>query len=158
VDNSVENLVDNSEDNRVENKQDLESQVPQWIETWSKYILTQYSTASGLDEQALELVQEILLATTQGDSCISAEAQNTALLKPLIVTHDIEEPDIVEHGLAETVVAPFVQQHGLIYLYRYWQLERRLAIQVARLKQQKIQHVDVVAFDRFSPDPHQKLL
>jgi exodeoxyribonuclease V alpha subunit len=66
----------------------------------------------------------------------------------LIVTHDIEEPDIVEHGLAETVVAPFVQQHGLIYLYRYWQLERRLAIQVARLKQQKIQHVDVVAFDR----------
>jgi exodeoxyribonuclease V alpha subunit len=55
--------------------------------------------------------------------------------------------DIVEHDLAETVVAPFVQQHGLIYLYRYWQLERRLAIQVARLKQQKIQHVDVVAFD-----------
>jgi len=156
VDNSVENLVDNSEDNRVENKQDLESQVPQWIETWSKYILAQYSTDSGLDEQTLELVQEILLATTQGDSCISAEAQNTALLKPLIVAHDIEEPDIVEHSLAETVVAPFVQQHGLIYLYRYWQLERRLAIQVARLKQQKIQPVDVVAFDQLLTDPHQK--
>ena len=156
MDNSVENLVDNSEDNRVENKQDLESQVPQWIETWSKYILAQYSTASGLDEQTLELVQEILLATTQGDSCISAEAQNIALLKPLIVTHDIEEPDIVEHDLAKTAVAPFVQQHGLIYLYRYWQLERRLAIQVARLKQQKIQPVDVVAFDQLLTDPHQK--
>ncbi|WP_423853250.1 exodeoxyribonuclease V subunit alpha [Acinetobacter guillouiae] len=140
----------------MENKQDLESQVPQWIETWSKYILAQYSTASGLDEQTLELVQEILLATTQGDSCISAEAQNTALLKPLIVEPTIEEPDIVKHGLAETVVAPFVQQHGLIYLYRYWQLERRLAIQVTRLKQQKIQHVDVVAFDQLLTDPHQK--
>lgn len=150
VDKCVENLVDNSEDNCVENKQDLASQVPQWIETWSKYVLTQYSTASHMHEdayaQALELVQEILLATTQGDSCIAKQGKNTAILATLIANDQV----------AQTEVAPFVQDDEFVYLYRYWQLEQRLATQVLRLKQQAIQQVDVSAYDDLLSDEHQK--
>ena len=150
VDKCVENLVDNSEDNCVENKQDLASQVPQWIETWSKYVLTQYSTASHMHEdayaQALELVQEILLATTQGDSCIAKQGRNTAVLDTLIS----------DDQTVQTEVAPFVQDDEFVYLYRYWQLEQRLATQVLRLKQQAIQQVDVSAYDDLLSDEHQK--
>lgn len=150
VDKCVENLVDNSEDNCVENKQDLASQVPQWIETWSKYVLTQYSTASHMHEdayaQALELVQEVLLATTQGDSCIAKQGRNTAVLDTLIS----------DDQTAQTEVAPFVQDDEFVYLYRYWQLEQRLATQVLRLKQQAIQQVDVSAYDDLLTDEHQK--
>ncbi|RZG49096.1 exodeoxyribonuclease V subunit alpha [Acinetobacter wuhouensis] len=150
MDKCVENLVDNSEDNCVENKQDLASQVPQWIETWSKYVLTQYSTASHMHEdayaQALELVQEILLATTQGDSCIAKQGKNTAILATLIANDQV----------AQTEVAPFVQDDEFVYLYRYWQLEQRLATQVLRLKQQAIQQVDVSAYDDLLSDEHQK--
>lgn len=150
VDKYVENLVDNSEDNCVENKQDLASQVPQWIETWSKYVLTQYSTASHMHEdayaQALELVKEILSATTQGDSCIAKQGKNTAILATLIANDQV----------AQTEVAPFVQDDEFVYLYRYWQLEQRLATQVLRLKQQAVQQVDVSAYDDLLSDEHQK--
>lgn len=150
VDKCVENLVDNSEDNCVENKQDLASQVPQWIETWSKYVLTQYSTASHMHEdayaQALELVQEVLLATTQGDSCIAKQGRNTAVLDTLIS----------DDQTVQTEVAPFVQDDEFVYLYRYWQLEQRLATQVLRLKQQAIQQVDVSAYDDLLSDGHQR--
>ena len=146
VDNCVENLVDNSEDNCVENQQDLESQVPQWIETWSKYVLTQYSTAAQLDEYALELAQEILLASTQGDSCIPIQDKDTTRLRSLMIQAEI----------AENAVAPFVQDHEYLYLYRYWQLERRLAKQIKRLSVQSIAQVDVSAFDELLTDVHQK--
>ncbi|RZG92460.1 exodeoxyribonuclease V subunit alpha [Acinetobacter sp. WCHAc060033] len=150
MDKYVENLVDNSEDNCVENKQDLASQVPQWIETWSKYVLTQYSTASHMHEdayaQALELVKEILSATTQGDSCIAKQGKNTAILATLIANDQV----------AQTEVAPFVQDDEFVYLYRYWQLEQRLATQVLRLKQQAVQQVDVSAYDDLLSDEHQK--
>lgn len=146
MDNCVENLVDNSEDNCVENQQDLESQVPQWIETWSKYVLAQYSTGSKLDEYALELAQEILLAGIQGDSCISAKDKNTTGLKPLMI----------EVGNTEGGVAPFVLDHEYLYLYRYWQLESRLAQQIKRLSMQSIAQVDVSAFNELLTDAHQK--
>jgi exodeoxyribonuclease V alpha subunit len=146
VGNYVENLVDNSEDNCVENQQDLKSQVPQWIESWSKYVLTQYSTANKLDEDALELVQEILLASIQGDSCISLQAKKIDVLGSLVVDADA--------GI--NTVAPFVQEHEFLYLYRYWQLEQRLAQQIKRLSVQPIAQVDVSVFDELLIDPDQK--
>jgi len=146
VDNFVENLVDNSEDNCVENKHDLQSQVPQWIEVWGKYVLNQYSTASELNEEAFKLLQEILLATTQGDSCIPIDNKNMAALQSLIMNaNDVQ-----------STVAPFVKDHEYLYLYRYWQLEQRLASQVVRLKQQYIQQIDVVEFNDLLDDSYQK--
>ena len=132
--------MDNSEDNCVENKQDLESQVPQWIETWSKYVLTQYSTGTDTDPnaEAIRLAQDILLATTQGDSCISAAGRDIASFKSLMIKNtQISSFD------GRVQVAPFIEDNQFLYLYRYWQLEHRLAIQVGRLKQQKIESVNI---------------
>ena len=130
--------MDNSEDNCVENKQDLESQVPQWIETWSKYVLTQYSTGTEPNAEAIRLAQDILLATTQGDSCISAAGRDISSFKSLMIKNtQISSFD----GRAQ--VAPFIEDNQFLYLYRYWQLEHRLAIQVGRLKQQKIESVNI---------------
>ena len=150
MDNCVEKLVDNSEDNHVENKQDLKSQQPQWIETWAKYLLKHYSTASteleNLDEKVVELMSEVLLASVQGDSCIPLQDKKIDILQSLIV----------DEQQAEQVVAPFVKDQESIYLYRYWQLEQRLAKQVIRLKQQQVQIVDVNACDTLLTDQYQK--
>ncbi len=150
MDNCVENLVDNSEDNCVENRQDLESQVPQWIATWSKYILQQSSTGSDLherlNEDSLELVQDILLAITRGDSCIHHAGKNIQSLDQLV----IDEQDALHQ------VAPFVADDEYLYMYRYWNLEQRLATQIMRLKQQQIQAVDIQAFEHLLQDEHQK--
>lgn len=130
--------MDNSEDNCVENKQDLESQVPQWIETWSKYVLTQYSAGTDPNAEAIRLAQDILLAATQGDSCISAAGRDISSFKSLMIKNtQISSFD----GRAQ--VAPFIEDNQFLYLYRYWQLEHRLAIQVGRLKQQKIESVNI---------------
>ena len=142
--------MDNSEDNCVENNRNLASLVPQWIEAWSKYVLTQYSTGTEKHEDALELVQEILLATLQGDSCISASGKNTASLQSLIVQDTQLQPLVASQQLA-----PFVQDEEFLYLYRYWQLEQRLASQVIRLKRQEIEKVDITPFQHLLDDPYQ---
>ena len=166
VDNSVENLMDNSEDNYVENKQKLESHIPQWIADWSKYILQQYSTgsdsASKLHEDSLELMQQVLLATLQGDSCVTLSDLKGVAEDD--VNNDAEKSQkvsalgkvAIDHLLAENTVAPFVYDDEALYLYRYWKLEQRLATQVVRLKQQNITVVDITPFVDLLEDIHQK--
>ena len=166
VDNSVENLMDNSEDNCVENKQKLESHIPQWIADWSKYILQQYSTGSGLalklHEDSLELMQQVLLATLQGDSCVTLSDLKGVAEDD--VNNDAEKSQkvsalgkvAIDHLLAENTVAPFVYDDAALYLYRYWKLEQRLATQVVRLKQQNITVVDITPFVDLLEDIHQK--
>lgn len=166
VDNSVENLMDNSEDNCVENKQKLESHIPQWIADWSKYILQQYSTGSGLalklHEDSLELMQQVLLATLQGDSCVTLSDLKDVAEDD--VNNDAEKSQkvsalgkvAIDHLLAENTVAPFVYDDEALYLYRYWKLEQRLATQVVRLKQQNITVVDITPFVDLLEDIHQK--
>ena len=102
--------MDNSEDNCVENKQLLENQVPQWIETWSKYILTQYSTASEPNAEAMVIAQEILLAITQGDSCISAKGRDTSSFQSLMIK-DTQINRLDDHAQ----VAPFVEDDQFLY-------------------------------------------
>lgn len=153
VDKHVDNLMDNSEDNCVENNQELKTQAPQWIETWSKHVLAQYSTGSEqtLDEQqtALAMIQSVLLATLQGDSCVllqDEQHQDLRILQSLVAE---------DQGTA-TKVAPLIYDQNALYLYRYWQLEQRLAVQVARLKQQQINAVNISAFEHLLEDEHQK--
>ena len=134
----------------MENKQDLEHQLPQWIETWSKYILQQSSTGRDLDQKsnhpALGLVQDLLLSSTRGDSCIRRHHQNIQLLDNLVI----------DEKKAHTQIAPFVVDNEYVYLYRYWNLEKRLATQILRLKQQKVGQVDIQAFTHLLEDPYQK--
>ena len=142
----VENLVDNSEDNCVENKQKLENPMPEWIATWSQYIVQQFSTASAFDQQALALIQQLLLATTHGDSCIQREDHALQLLQNLVQ----------DEAAAHTQVRPFVVDDEYVYLYRYWRLEQRLAMQIMRLKQQQIAAVDVQSFEHLLEEAQQK--
>lgn len=146
MDKYVENLVDNSEDNCVENALKTQDQVPQWIETWSRFILNQQNNTDQTDDQSLELVQDILMAMQAGDSCISLEDRS---LKGL--SHHVILDTEAEHR-----VAPFVYDHDYIYLYRYWHLEQRLSTEIARLKSQSITAVEIDKYQHLLEDPQQK--
>lgn len=144
----VDNYVYNSEDNCVENKQDFDTHVSQWIEIWSKYILMQYSTGTEAHKDALALLQDLLLATTYGDSCLLMKNRNVASVQSLVMQDiDFDQPQ---------KVAPLVQDGQFLYLYRYWQLEQRLATQIARLKQQTINPVDISKYTDLLEDEYQK--
>lgn len=146
MDKYVENVVDNSEDKCVENIQQLESQIPEWIQTWSDYILKGYPHSEKSHDQALELIQEILMAMLNGDSCIERENKNINVL----------ESHVIADTIAETTVAPFVYDDKYLYLYRYWHLEQSLATQIARLKLQRIPAIDISGFEHLLEDQHQK--
>lgn len=138
--------MDNFEDNCVENKQNLEAQSPQWITTWAEYILKQSSTTSKLNEDSIKLIEHILLATLQGDSCFAKGQYSVALLDSLILNEQ----------QALSAVAPFVVDEHYFYLYRYWKLEQRLALQIQRLVQQDIESIDIQVFEHLLEDEHQK--
>ena len=146
MDNNVENQVDNFEDNCVENVQDLETDVPQWIRTWAKYLIKKSTLDLNLNEDSTKLIEQILLANGQGDSCLKRPSQFDLSFASLA----IDEQD------AKQQVAPFVYDENYVYLYRYWQLEYRLAQQIQRLTQQKIQSINIDSFEHLLPDIHQK--
>lgn len=146
MDNLVGNCVYNFEDNCVENRQQLESQTPQWIRTWAQYLLKQSPVSLNLNEASLNLIEQILLATTRGDSCFERGQFSIDLLGDLTV--DAEQA--MQH------IAPFVHDAEYFYLYRYWQLEQRLAQQISRLMTQKVEAVDLTNFHHLLEDEHQK--
>lgn len=146
MDNSVEKYVDKFEDNCVENNQKLEDQSPQWVKTWAELMLQHSAIAPELREKSTKLIEDIMVATLQGDSCLAKEAYLATDLQDLVVDD--------QHALDQ--VAPFVVDEQYFYLYRYWKLEQRLAEQIQRLKQQQLEEVDVSAFDYLLEDPFQK--
>lgn len=135
----------------MENKQDLDIQTPQWIVVWSQYLLQQFSTGSHQLDQAKSLIEKVLEANLQGDSCIAQQGQNIQSLGHLALSELALSEDRTQNQ-----VVPFVYDAQYLYLYRYWKLEQRLATQVIRLKQQKIQSIDVTSFDDLLTDVHQK--
>ena len=142
----VEKPVDNSEDNSVENKQDLDLALPAWIETWSQYLLAQSPTSSAWRGAATDLIHQILLAMTRGESCIAVTQSQILALQHLGVGQ----------YSAFDQVAPFVYDDQYVYLYRYWQLEQRLAKQIIRIQQQELDVVDTKNFQHLLSDPQQK--
>ncbi len=152
VDKFVENSVDNSEDNCVENSQNLENELPQWVSNWTNYLLQQYLNNEKLHEDSFKIISEILMTSLQGDSCLKRERQNVDNLTPLF----IDENKIHDKNQQQQHVAPFVFDDEYLYLYRYWQLEKRLAQQVIRLKQQHIEQISTQDFDHLLSDLHQK--
>src|SRR5690606_50104 len=91
-------------------------------------------------------IEQVLMASTVGDSCIDLKGEVIQDLSRLLVSAE----------LAEQQVAPFVYDRNYLYLYRYWQLEQRLARQVYRLKQQTIVPVDCTKYEKLLTDPFQK--
>lgn len=147
MDKFVENIVDKFEDSCVVNSQILEDQYPQWIINWANYIVRQHPMSEELQETSLKLISEVLDASLQGDSCILQEQGTTQHLGSLCLS---------ELQAQASQFAPFVYDDEYLYLYRYWQLEQRLAQQVIRLKQQKIPAIDLKDFDDLLSDIHQK--
>src|SRR5699024_11013268 len=100
-----------------------------------------------LRETSLKLISEDLDAPLQRDSCILQEQGTTQHLGSLCLSELQAQP---------SQAPPFVYDDEYLYLYRYWQLEQRLAQQVIRLKQQKIPAIDLEDFDDLLSDIHQK--
>ncbi|MBU3847897.1 MAG: exodeoxyribonuclease V subunit alpha [Candidatus Acinetobacter avistercoris] len=130
----------------MENNQHLENQTPQWISSWAEFILKQSSLSVKIDENSIKLVEQILLATLQGDSCIARTEQSIELLNHFMISAE----------QAEKEVAPFVYDDEYLYLYRYWGLEQRLSVQVKRLKQQQLTEIDIQPYAHLLEDEYQK--
>lgn len=129
----------------MENKQSKEGQSAEWISTWSRFIRQKPLSHAPQQETGSDIIEQVLEAIQQGDSCISASSEQAETLNDLVVSvADIEQQ-----------IAPFVFDEQRLYLYRYWALEQSLAQQVARLKQQKIAVVDISAYPNLLTDEHQ---
>lgn len=150
MDKHVYNLVDKRvgkfEDNSVD-KQDNEQPEPiSWLNRWSNYLAQTPFSQSAQTESAAQLLQQLVEASLQGDSCIDINAAQLAALDDLVVSSE----------LADRQVAPCVHDQQGLALYRYWQLEQRLAQQICRLKQQTIQAIAIPAQHKLLEDEYQQ--
>ncbi|TCH64862.1 exodeoxyribonuclease V subunit alpha [Acinetobacter sp. ANC 4862] len=129
----------------MENKQYKEGQSAEWISTWSQFIRQKPFSHASQQENSSDIIEQVLEAIQQGDSCISATQAQADTLNDLVVSvSNIQQQ-----------IAPFVYEDNRLYLYRYWALEQSLAQQVARLKQQNIEAVDISAYPNLLTDEHQ---
>nr|WP_213032986.1 exodeoxyribonuclease V subunit alpha [Acinetobacter sp. ANC 4470] len=122
-----------------------DDQSAEWISTWSRFIRQKPFSHAPKHENSNDIIEQVLEAIQQGDSCISASSEQAETLNDLVVS--------VAH--IEQQIAPFVFDEQRLYLYRYWALEQSLAQQVARLKQQHIAAVDISAYPNLLTDEHQ---
>ncbi|OTG84366.1 exodeoxyribonuclease V subunit alpha [Acinetobacter sp. ANC 5054] len=90
---------------------------------WISYLLEQYLPQSSDQQQANELIQQLMQAVQNGDSCKVLTPTQIHCLAPIVQpeTQAIQQP------------SPLVFDGQRLYLYRYWALEHALAQQVARL-------------------------
>lgn len=82
----------------------------------------------------------------QGDSCIEISPEQIEALGQLVIS--------AEQAISQ--VAPCVHDGQGLALYRYWNLEQRLAEQIRRLKQQPIQPISCEGYLELLTDPHQQ--
>ncbi|AXY55592.1 exodeoxyribonuclease V subunit alpha [Acinetobacter chinensis] len=143
--------MDNFEDNHVEtlsitSQPDTENQVDEWIQQWSSYILGAPYNTEPVSDSAKQLVQQLLLAAQQGDSCLLVNQHQVMTLGQMVQNS----------AYAENSVIPFVHDGERLYLYRYWSLEQQLSDQVLRLKQQTLEAVNIEAYQELLTDPFQR--
>lgn len=91
-------------------------------------------------------MQQLIEASLQGDSCIEISPEQIETLGQLVTSAE----------QAKSQVAPCVHDGQGLALYRYWNLEQRLAEQIRRLKQQPIQPVSCEEHLDLLTDPHQR--
>jgi exodeoxyribonuclease V alpha subunit len=142
----VDKRVSNSVDSSVSQKKNQKSEQMDWLNSWSAYLTQAPFSHSSQPEHATQILQQLVQASLQGDSCIEFDPIQLEALGDLVVSSDV----------ATTQVAPCVYDQQGLALYRYWQLEQRLALQICRLKRQTIQVVDVSEYQTLLTDPHQQ--
>ena len=146
VNNLVDKRVGKCEDNFVEKIINDQSETTTWLNQWSRYLTQTPFSKSAHAHHAAQVLQQLIEASMQGDSCIPVDANQIEALGDLAVSS--------EH--AKHQVAPCVYDQQGLALYRYWQLEQRLSQQILRLKQQEIQSIDISSFSELLSDTHQQ--
>ncbi|WP_406565294.1 exodeoxyribonuclease V subunit alpha [Acinetobacter chinensis] len=130
----------------ITSQPDTENQVDEWIQQWSSYILGAPYNTEPVSDSAKQLVQQLLLAAQQGDSCLLVNQHQVMTLGQMVQNS----------AYAENSVIPFVHDGERLYLYRYWSLEQQLSDQVLRLKQQTLEAVNIEAYQELLTDPFQR--
>lgn len=131
----------------MENEQIHVSQQSAHLMAWIDYLCQPPFSSATFDAAAKMLIQQLLEAMQEGNSCIPASAEQTALLHHLVLDRSQQAQGI----------APFIFENQQLYLYRYWQLEQAVATQIARIKSQAITPVNLSERDRnLLTDPQQK--
>jgi len=150
VDKSVYNLVDKRvgkfEDNSVDKLISGQSEQMTWLNMWSNYLTQAPFSQSAQAVSAAHILQQLVEASLQGDSCIEVDTTQLEALGDLAVSSEI----------ATTQVAPCVYDQQGLALYRYWQLEQRLAHQICRLKRQTTQTIDLSSYQNLLSDEYQQ--
>ena len=144
--NLVENRVGKFEDNSVEKRMNNQPESILWLNKWSNYLTQAPFSQSTQTVNAAQILQQLLEASLQGDSCIAIEATQIEALADLAVSSE----------MAMTQVAPCVYDQQGLALYRYWQLEQRLAQQICRLKRQIVHDVEFLPPPDLLSDVHQQ--
>lgn len=150
MDKTVYNLVDKRvgkfEDNSVEKHVDDQSEQITWLNMWSQYLTQATFSQSAQAVGAAQILQQLVEASLQGDSCIEVNPLQLEVLGDLAVSSEA----------ATSQVAPCVYDQQGLALYRYWQLEQRLAEQICRLKRQTIQTLQAADYHDLLSDEHQQ--
>ncbi|MCH7310053.1 MAG: exodeoxyribonuclease V subunit alpha [Acinetobacter sp.] len=117
-----------------------------WLNMWSNYLTQAPFSQSAQAVNAAHILQQLVEASLQGDSCIEVDTTQLEALGDLAVSSEI----------ATTQVAPCVYDQQGLALYRYWQLEQRLAHQICRLKRQTTQTIDLSSYQNLLSDEYQQ--
>lgn len=123
--------VDNFEDNCVENKHIHLIPAQSAMQAWLDYLCQPPFSTATIDAAGKSLMQQVLDAIEQGDSCIPASAAQVAALHDLQITLPVQPSDTA------AAIAPFVFDGQRLYLYRYWKLEQQVATDILRIQAQQ---------------------
>ncbi len=135
--------MDNFEDNCVENDQ---FQAMSHLASWIDYLCQPPFSSATFDDAAKALMQNVLDAMQQGDSCIVAEPSQIAGLHHLVA--DTKQ---------DSTIAPFIFDGHQLYLYRYWALEQSVATHIVRIRANQIATIELTeAHQQLLSDPQQK--
>ncbi|ENW16236.1 exonuclease V subunit alpha [Acinetobacter haemolyticus] len=150
MDKLVYNLVDKRvgkfEDNSVDKLISDQSEQMTWINMWSRYLTQAPFSQSAQADSAAQVLQQLIEASLNGDSCIQVDLVQLEALGDLAIPSE----------KAATQVAPCVYDQQGLALYRYWQLEQRLAQQICRLKRQMTPVIDISEYESLLEDEFQQ--
>ncbi len=150
MDKHVYNLVDKRvgkfEDNSVDKLISDQSEQMTWINVWSRYLTQVQFSQSAQADSAAHVLQQLIEASLNGDSCIQVDSVQLETLGDLAISSE----------KAATQVAPCVYDQQGLALYRYWQLEQRLAQQICRLKRQMTPAIDISEYESLLEDEFQQ--
>ncbi|MCU4378229.1 exodeoxyribonuclease V subunit alpha [Acinetobacter haemolyticus] len=117
-----------------------------WINMWSRYLTQAPFSQSAQADSAAQVLQQLIEASLNGDSCIQVDLVQLEALGDLAIPSE----------KAATQVAPCVYDQQGLALYRYWQLEQRLAQQICRLKRQMTPVIDISEYESLLEDEFQQ--